>query len=132
MAATVLIVDDDAQFRSLAARMLTAEGLTIVGEAADGGGGRGVGGAAGVGEGRAAAEALRPDAALVDVRLPDGDGIALAGELARLPWSPRVVVVSSEARIADADRPGPNGTQLPFVAKDDLASAPLHALLGGE
>ena len=120
MTATVLIVDDDAQFRALAARMLTAEGLTVVGEAAD------------VSQGLAAAQALRPDAALVDVRLPDGDGIALAGELARLPWSPRVVVVSTETGAADADRPGPNGTQLPFVAKEDLASAPLHALLCGE
>ena len=66
MPATVLIVDDDATFRALAARMLNAEGLTVVGEAAD------------VGQGLAAAQALRPDAALVDVRLPDGDGIALA------------------------------------------------------
>ena len=88
MTATVLIVDDDAQFRALAARMLTAEGLTVVGEAAD------------VSQGLAAAQALRPDAALVDVRLPDGDGIALAGELARLPWSPRVVVVSTETGVA--------------------------------
>ena len=120
MTATVLIVDDDAQFRALAARILTAEGLTVVGEAGD------------VSQGLAAAQALRPDAAMVDVRLPDGDGIALAGELARLPWSPRVVVVSTETRTADADRPGPNGTQLPFVAKEDLARAPLHALLCGE
>jgi DNA-binding NarL/FixJ family response regulator len=120
MPASVLIVDDDARFRSLAARMLKAEGLTVVGEAGD------------VGEGRAAAHALRPDAALVDVKLPDGDGIALAGELAGLPWSPRVLVVSSEVGVANADRPGPNGTQLPFVAKEDLPSARLHDLLGGD
>ena len=66
-----------------------------------------MGEAAGVSQGLAAAQALRPDAALVDVRLPDGDGIALAGELARLPWSPRIVVVSTETGPADADRPGP-------------------------
>jgi DNA-binding NarL/FixJ family response regulator len=120
MSATVLIVDDDALFRALAARMLAADGLTVVGEAA------------GVDEGLAVAQALRPDAALVDVRLPDGDGIALAAELAGLPWSPRIVVVSTEVGVADAERPGPNGTQLPFVAKEDLPSAPLHALLSGE
>jgi DNA-binding NarL/FixJ family response regulator len=120
MPATVLIVDDDALFRAIAIRMLTAEGLTVVGEAAS------------VDQGLAAAQALRPEAALVDVRLPDGDGIALAGELAHLPWSPRIVVVSTEVGVADAERPGPNGTQLPFVAKENLASAPLHELLCGE
>ena len=120
MPPTVLIVDDDATFRSLVARMLKTEGFTIVAEAAD------------VGQGLAAARKLRPDAVLVDVRLPDGDGIGLASELARLPWSPRVVVVSSETRFADADRPGPNGTQLPFIAKEDLPNARLHVLLRGE
>ena len=100
--------------------MLKAEGLTIVGEAAD------------VGEGLAAARKLRPDAALVDVRLPDGDGIALACELAR--FHGRRVSLSSRARraCADAERPGPNGTQLPFMAKEDLPNARLHELLWGE
>lgn len=114
----MLIVDDDDSFRSLAARMVRAHGLTVVGEAGD------------VAEGAAAARRLRPDAALVDVGLPDGDGIALAGELAGLPWSPQVVVISSDGEFARAARPGPNGTQLPFVAKEDLPSSPLRELLG--
>jgi DNA-binding NarL/FixJ family response regulator len=118
MPVTVLIVDDDDSFRSLAARVVRAHGLTVVGEAGD------------VAEGVAAARRLRPDAALVDVGLPDGNGIALASELAGLPWSPRVVVVSSNGEFARAARPGPNGTQLPFVIKEDLASSPLRALLG--
>jgi DNA-binding NarL/FixJ family response regulator len=119
MPATVLIVDDDPCFRSIAAQMLQAHGLTVAGEAGD------------VGQGRAAALELRPDAALVDVRLPDGNGIALAGELARLPWSPRVVVVSSDAEFAHAERPGRDGTQLRFVQKEDLPGAPLGEWLGG-
>jgi DNA-binding NarL/FixJ family response regulator len=118
MARSVLIVDDDPGFRSLAARILRRHGLTVVGQATD------------VGEGARAARSLRPDAALVDVGLPDGDGIALATELSRLPWSPRVVVVSSDAQFARADRPGPDGTQLPFVAKEDLPDFPLHELFG--
>ena len=120
MPANVLIVDDDAVFRSLVARMLEDEGFTVVAEAAD------------VSQGLAMAKALRPNAALVDVRLPDGDGIALACELAQLPWSPRVVVVSSETRFADAARPGRDGTHLPFVTKELLPYAPLHELLCGE
>jgi DNA-binding NarL/FixJ family response regulator len=113
---TVLIVDDDARFRSLAARLLRMHGLAVAGEV----------GAAGAG--LAAAHELRPDAALVDVGLPDGDGIALASELAGLPWSPRVLVTSSDAENAQAAR----RSRLPFVAKEDLPAAPLRALLGAE
>jgi two-component system response regulator DevR len=119
MSATVLIVDDDASFRSIVGRILASLGLTVAGEAAD------------IQAGRAAAHALRPDAALVDVRLPDGNGIALATELSRLPWSPRIIVVSSNVEVAAEERPGPNGTQLPFVAKEDLPTAPLRELLAG-
>ena len=85
-AVSVLVVDDDAIFRALARRMLGDCGLAVVGEAET------------VAAGMAAASELRPDAALVDVGLPDGDGIALARELAALPWRP--------ARRADLDRPG--------------------------
>jgi DNA-binding NarL/FixJ family response regulator len=38
----------------------------------------------------AAAERLEPSAVLVDVELPDGDGVALARELAAVPWHPLV------------------------------------------
>ena len=81
---TVLIVDDDVEFRGLAARVLAAMGLQVVGEAGT------------YADGAAAAAELRPDAALVDVGLPDGDGIALAAHLVALPWRPRVVVASSD------------------------------------
>jgi DNA-binding NarL/FixJ family response regulator len=118
MPATVLIVDDDPSFRSLVAKLLQAHGFTVAGEAAD------------ARQGRAAAHDLRPDAAVVDVRLPDGNGIELAGELARLPWSPRIIVVSTDQEFADVERPGPNGTQLPFVNKEDLPGAPLLKWLG--
>ena len=120
MPTRVLIIDDDPSFRALAARLLQAHGFTVAGEAGD------------ISEGGEVARRLRPDAALVDVRLPDGNGIALASELAHLPWAPRVVVVSTNAQTAEAERPGPNGTQLPFVPKEQLPSAPLHALLAGE
>lgn len=36
-----------------------------------------------------AANATKPDAALVDVGLPDRDGVELAYEMAELPWRPR-------------------------------------------
>ena len=40
---------------------------------------------------------LRPDTALVDIGLPDGDGFVLAQQLRALPWPLRVVLISSDA-----------------------------------
>jgi CheY-like chemotaxis protein len=61
MESTVLIVDDDSQFRRIAAELLAGRGYRVIGEA---------GSAA---EGLALASALRPDAVLLDIQLPDGD-----------------------------------------------------------
>jgi two-component system nitrate/nitrite response regulator NarL len=74
----VLVVDDDPEFRELAGRLLAASGLTVVGEADS------------FSAALAAAERLEPSAVLVDVELPDGDGVALARELAAVPWHPLV------------------------------------------
>ena len=91
MPASVLLVDDDPAFRRLARRMLTAAGLDVVGEADT------------VATAIAAARELRPDSALVDVGLPDGDGMTLAGELTALPSPPRVILTSTDA---GCGRPG--------------------------
>jgi CheY-like chemotaxis protein len=77
---TVFVVDDDPEFRRLAIRLLTASGLTVVGEADS------------LSGTLADAGRLKPAAFLVDVELPDGDGLTLARELAALPWRPRVVL----------------------------------------
>jgi DNA-binding NarL/FixJ family response regulator len=113
---SVLVVDDDPVFRGLARRVLSAGGLVVVGEVAT------------VAAAIAAARELRPDAALVDVGLPDGDGIVLAGELVALPWRPRVVLVSADPDAAspeDVRRCGAGA----FVPKDELPNAPLRRLL---
>jgi DNA-binding NarL/FixJ family response regulator len=107
MADSVLVVDDDPMFRALAARMLAAGGLEVVAEAES------------VAAALAAAHAHRPDAALVDVGLPDGDGVALAKELLALPWRPRVLLTSTDpdaARRADVRAMGADA----FVPKDEL------------
>jgi DNA-binding NarL/FixJ family response regulator len=116
MCASVLLVDDDPAFRRLARRMLTAAGLSVVGEADT------------VAAAIAAARDLRPDSALVDIGLPDGDGITLAGALAALPWPPRVILTSSDADAAgpeDVSRCGASG----FVPKVDLPGVALEQLL---
>ena len=116
MPGAVLVVDDDPVFRSLARRTLIAEGLVVVGEAEN------------VAKAMAAAHALRPDAVLVDVGLPDGDGVALARELTALPWRPRVVLTSTDPDAASLDDVRSSGAGA-FVAKDDLPNAPLRQLL---
>jgi CheY-like chemotaxis protein len=116
---SVLVVDDDPDFRKLAVRLLVAGGLTVVGEADS------------VAAGRAAATRLEPSAILVDVELPDGDGLTLTRELATLPWRPRIVLTSIDGDIisdADAQNAGARG----FVNKADLPTAPLAQLLGDE
>jgi DNA-binding NarL/FixJ family response regulator len=116
MPGAVLVVDDDPVFRSLARRTLIAEGLVVVGEAGN------------VAEAMAAAHALRPDAVLVDVGLPDGNGIALARELTALPWRPRVVLTSTDPDAASPDDVRTSGAGA-FVPKDELPNAPLGRLL---
>jgi DNA-binding NarL/FixJ family response regulator len=116
MGGSVLIVDDDPAFRSLARRILTAAGLIVAGEAADA--------AAAI----AAANSTRPDGILVDLRLPDRDGLELARELLKLAWRPHVLLTSSDGEYADLVRSHPDEA-LPFVPKEDLPNAPLRALL---
>ena len=119
MPASVLIVDDDAIFRALARRLLTAAGLVVVGEAEN------------VAGGLSLAEGLRPDAALIDIGLPDGDGFGLARQLVALPWRPRVLLTSVEADIASSGSARSAGAE-GFIPKADLPNAPLAGLLGGE
>jgi two-component system nitrate/nitrite response regulator NarL len=119
MKRSVLIVDDDAKFRELAARLLAGSGLTVVGEADS------------VSAALSDAARLQPSAVLVDIELPDGDGVTLAHELASLSWRPRIVLTSIDGdRASDHDvrRSGARA----FVAKAELPDAPLAQLLGGE
>jgi DNA-binding NarL/FixJ family response regulator len=114
-----LVVDDDPEFRELARRLLADSGMTVVGEA---------------GSVEAAVEAaarLQPSAVLVDVELPDGDGITLARQLAALPWRPCVVLTSIDGEITTSEEVRQAGARA-FVNKSDLPNLPLARLLGDE
>jgi CheY-like chemotaxis protein len=119
MPLSVLVVDDDPVFRDLARRVLAAEGLVVVAEAES------------VETALDTARALRPDAALIDIGLPDGDGLALAAHLSAMPWRPRIVLTSS-----DPDAAGPEDLRRSgagaFVAKHELPNAALARLLGAD
>jgi CheY-like chemotaxis protein len=113
---SVLVVDDDACFRQLAVRILSGWGHAVVGEAGT------------VDAALALALELRPDTALVDIGLPDGDGFRLAQRFRSLPWPVRVVLISTDADRTNAPaarRAGAYG----FVAKDELAGPELRRLI---
>ncbi len=116
MVCSVLIVDDDQAFRALVARILTGWGHVVIGAAGS------------VAEAITRTNELRPDTALVDVGLPDGDGFALTEQLRALPWEIRVVLISCDADAANvgtALRAGANG----FLPKDELAGLALRQLI---
>jgi DNA-binding NarL/FixJ family response regulator len=116
MPTSVLVVDDDAAFRTLVVRMLAHMGFTVIGEAGT------------VAEASSAAAVLRPDSLLVDVGLPDGDGIALAGIVAALPWRPRVVLTSTDRDASTSEGARAVGA-VGFIPKDELANGLLDRLL---
>jgi DNA-binding NarL/FixJ family response regulator len=91
-----------------------------------------VGSAASAAEALAVARDLRPQAVLVDVGLPDRDGIELAHELATLPWQPRIVLISSDSDTALRLPDGSTGKRFAFVPKAQLPSVPLLDLLMGK
>ena len=83
-----------------------------------------------VATGASAARELKPDIVLLDVGLPDGDGITLARELSALPWQPRIVLTSVDPDAASPDeveRSGASG----FVPKHELPGRGLQLLLDG-
>ena len=114
----MLLVDDDSDFLALATRVFEGMGARVVATARD------------AESALAAANDTRPEAVLVDVGLPDRDGIDLGSELAAMPWKPRVVLTSTDS---DVDRDVESrGVKLPFIPKENLATDRLRTLLVGE
>jgi DNA-binding NarL/FixJ family response regulator len=113
---SVLLVDDDPEFRRLARCLLREDGLAVVGEADT------------VATAIAAAHELRPEAVLVDVGLPDGSGIDLARALSALPWRPRIVLTSTDPHAAGAEDVRSSGARS-FIAKYQLPDAQLERVL---
>jgi DNA-binding NarL/FixJ family response regulator len=112
---TILIVDDHVGFRLLARALLEADGFVVVGEAVDGA------------TGLTAARTLKPDLVLLDVGLPDIEGIDVAHELAIDGPPPFVVLTSSREASAFGPRLSTSGA-LGFIPKDELSGAAIRAL----
>ena len=111
----VLIADDQALFREGLRQVLEANGLAVVGEAADG------------------EDAVRlaiehsPDVVLMDLRMPVMDGVAATRQIAQLPRAPRVVALTTfddDASVFDALRAGALG----YLLKDTQSTKLIEAI----
>ena len=83
MALRCLIVDDNQEFLDSASRLLSAQGLEIVGAATSGA------------EAVRLVHALGPDVALVDVQLGDEDGLEVTRRLAAEARGTRTILIST-------------------------------------
>jgi PAS domain S-box-containing protein len=113
---SVLVVDDDSEFRMSAVRLLQSSGYKVIGEASD---------AASAVD---AAVSLRPSGMLVDVNLPDHDGYWVAEALRDAAVRPRILLTSSEMIDVSPSRLDDCGA-VAFVPKTELATTDLTGLL---
>ncbi|WP_261163946.1 response regulator transcription factor [Microbacterium sp. Marseille-Q6965] len=117
---TVLVVDDQAMVRAGFAALLDAQdGIRVVGQAGDGV------------EAERLARELRPDVILMDVRMPQRDGIEATRRILRperpLPHVPRILMLTTfdvDEYVLEALRAGASG----FLLKDALPDELVHAV----
>jgi two-component system, NarL family, nitrate/nitrite response regulator NarL len=102
-----LIVDDSEEFLASAARLLSVQGVTVVGRASSGD------------EAMRLAETLSPDVALVDVELGDEDGIDLARRLTSAGSPATVILISVRDRNELTELMAGSGA-IGFLRKDAL------------
>jgi DNA-binding NarL/FixJ family response regulator len=110
MRARVLIVDDDSAFRRTVGEALAGRGYDVIGAAET------------VAEARVALRVLRPDGVVLDINLPDGNGLAFAEELNAACPELRVLVTSSDPSAARG--------RVGFVPKTELVVTDLTPYLG--
>ncbi|EWM14731.1 two-component system, NarL family, response regulator [Kutzneria sp. 744] len=112
---SVLLVDDHEIVRRGLRDLLDSEAdIEVVAEAG------------GVGEALVLAQVRRPDVAVVDMRLPDGDGVTLCRDLRALPDGPRCLVLTAfddEEALVNAILAGASGYLLKQVRGQDLVQA---------
>ena len=88
---TVLYVEDDPESRLLIRRVLEAEGYAVI-EAKD------------AADGLASATEQRPDLILIDINLPEVDGLTLARQIKSVPDLASTPVVALTANVMRGDR----------------------------
>jgi DNA-binding NarL/FixJ family response regulator len=110
-----LLVDDSATFLETARSLLAREGVTVAGTASCSA------------EAVRQATALRPDVAVVDIRLGVENGFDLARDLASRGITVIMTSTSAEADFADLITESPVAG---FLAKAELSAAGIQQILG--
>jgi DNA-binding NarL/FixJ family response regulator len=119
----VLIADDEAIVRDGLRAIIESEtDLEVIGEAADGS------------EAITVARELRPDIALVDIQMPELDGVETTRRLVALEPPPRVLVLTTFDRneyVYESMRAGASGFLLKDVRRGQLTDA-IRSVVAGE
>ena len=120
---SVLVADDEAIVRDgLRAIIELEDDLEVIAEAANGA------------EAVAAARELAPDVALVDIQMPQMDGVEATRRLLALPNPPRVLVLTTFDRneyVYDTMRAGASGFLLKDVRRGQLTDA-IRTVVAGD
>jgi two-component system, NarL family, response regulator DegU len=115
MARTVVLVDDHTMLRQGLRRALEGEGIKVVGEASDGD------------EGVKVALALKPDVVLMDVSMPNTDGIDATRRLVSADARQRVVMLTMHVDREVIDRAIKAGA-VGYLTKDAAISEVIEAI----
>jgi DNA-binding NarL/FixJ family response regulator len=111
----LVIADDEAMVRRGLRMLVELEpGLEVVGEAADGR------------EAVALARRARPDLVLMDIRMPELDGLSAARQVLALPHAPRVLMLTTfdeDENVYEALRIGTSGFLLKASPPEQLLEA---------
>ena len=121
---TILLADDDAMVRAgLRAVLNSEDDLEVIGEAADGS------------EAVTLAADLHPDVVVMDIRMPNLDGLAATAQIvARGDTAPRVLVLTTfelDEYVFEALRAGAGGFLLKRASPEDLIEA-VRVVASGE
>jgi two-component system chemotaxis response regulator CheY len=111
--ARVLVADDAAVVRLVTGQMLEAAGHELAGDAATGT------------EAIRLYDRLRPDVVVLDLNMPEVDGLSAAGAIRQLDPTARIVLMSvllTSNRRQQADRLGVRVLEKPFQADELLAA----------
>lgn len=114
MSIRVMVVDDHPMWREAVERDLTAAGLEVVAVAADGR------------EAVARVLATRPDVVLLDLQIPEPDGVAVTAAIAEQLPETRVLILSASGEQADvlaAVKAGATGYLVKSASREELLDA---------
>ena len=119
----VLVADDQTLVRESFAVLLDLEpDIEVVGQASDGG------------QAVAVARRLHPDVVLMDIRMPNLDGVEATRRLVADPAAPRVLILTTfdtDEYLYDAMKAGASGFLLKDVRRGQLAEA-VRTVVAGE